>query len=93
MTLKTVTPAGDAVPAVKELQGLTISLLTGASADTKIDLAAIRDEDTIITCLNNNAGTITDVTNTMSINSLKATGTLTLDTVVEDETATVQGVV
>lgn len=26
MTLKTVTPAGDAVPAVKELQGLTISL-------------------------------------------------------------------
>lgn len=93
MTLKTVTPAGDAVPAVKELQGLTISLLAGAAADTKIDLAAIRDEDTILTCLNNNAGTITDVTNTMSINSLKATGTLTLDTVVEDETATVQGVV
>ncbi len=93
MTVTTVYTAGDTVPAVNELQGLNVSLFTGGNADTKFDVAAIRSEDTIIACLNNNAGTITDVASTMSINALNALGTLTLDTVVEDETATVQGVV
>lgn len=92
MTVTTVFPAGDAIPAVKELQGLNISLLAGAGADTKINLAAIRTEDTILTALNNNAGTITDVTGTMSIASVKASGTLTLSSTVATENATVQGV-
>ena len=93
MSQESVFTAGDVVPAVQELQGFNVEVITGGDADTKFDLAAIRSEDTIVGALNNNAGTITDILSTMSINALNATGTLTLDTVVEDETATVQGVV
>jgi len=83
--------AGGVYAALKELQGLTVSLLAGALADTKIDLAAIRQEDTILSALNNDAGTITDVTGTMSIVSVKASGTVTLDTAVAGNTVTVNG--
>jgi len=91
--LKQFNIAGDPLPALKELQGLNIELLVGTTADTNIEVSAIRDTDTILKALNNDAGTITDITSTMSITDLRANGTLTLDTVVEDETATVQGVV
>lgn len=77
--------------AVKELQGFTISLLAGAAADTKIALAAIRPEDTILAALNNNAGTITDITGTMSIDSLKASGTVTVGAAVANDTVTIAG--
>lgn len=83
---------GTVAAAIKELQGLNVTLLAGALADTKIDVAAIRSEDTILTCLNNAAGTITDVTDTMSINTLFATGTLTLSTAIAGSTAEVNGV-
>lgn len=78
--------------ALRELQGLNISLLTGAAANTKINLAAIRPEDTIIGAINNNAGTLTDVLANMSISDVKATGTLTLAGVVADDTVVVAGV-
>lgn len=74
-----------------ELQGLAIALLTGAGANTKIALAAIRPEDTILSAINNNAGTLTDITNTMSIVDPRATGTLTLSGVAADQTVTVAG--
>ncbi|MCK5307021.1 MAG: hypothetical protein KAJ73_00280 [Zetaproteobacteria bacterium] len=78
---------------IKELQGLNIELLAGAAADTKIDVAAIRDEDTVLKALNNAAGTITDITGTISIEDLVASGTLTGTTVVATDNVTVNGMV
>jgi len=76
---------------IKELQGLNVELLAGAAADTKIDVAAIRSEDTVLKALNNNAGTITDITSTISINALAASGTLQCGTVTAGETVQVNG--
>lgn len=76
---------------IGELQGLKVALLAGVGADTKIDLAAIREEDTIISALNNAAGTITDISGTISIETLLASGTLTATTVVADDTVAVNG--
>ncbi len=79
-------------PAIlKELQGWTQSLLTGAAANTTIALSAIRAEDTVLSALNNNAGTITDITANISINSLKATGTVTCSSVDAADTVTIDG--
>lgn len=99
MTLETVTSTGggaalqngDLKAAVKELQGLNVSLITGGSADTKFNIAAIRQEDSIVSAINNNAGTLTDVTNTMSIVDCRASGTVTCASVVADDTVTVDG--
>jgi hypothetical protein len=82
---------GTAHAMLTELQGLTQSLLAGVGANTKIDLAAIRLEDTIIGALNNNAGTITDVLSTLSIVDVRASGTLTFVSAVAGNTATVNG--
>lgn len=82
---------GSAAAMIKELQGFNVELLAGAGADTKIDVAAIRSEDTIIKALNNNAGAITDITGTLSIETLIASGTLTGTTVVADDTVVVNG--
>ena len=82
-----------AVAILKELQGLNVSLLAGALADTKIDLAAIRSEDTIIAALNNNAGTITDIASTLSIVDVRASGTVTVGASTAGHTCTVAGLV
>lgn len=84
------------VAAVKELQGLKIAVLAGAAADTKINVAAIRAEDTILSMLQFTVGggnltAIVDRTGTASITDLRASGTLTLGTVVAGNTATVRG--
>ena len=81
----------EGLAALTELQGLTISLLAGAGAGVKLPLAAIRSEDTIVAALNNNAGTITDVTSTTSISDVRASGTITLSGTVAGETVTVNG--
>lgn len=80
-----------AVAMLAELQGLNISLLTGAGANTKIDLAAIRSEDTIVGAINNNAGTLTDIKAAASIVDVRATGTVTVGTVAAGDTVTVAG--
>lgn len=82
---------GSIYAALKELQGLNVSLLPGASGGVKNNLAAIRSDDTIVAALNNSAGTITDVTGTTTISSTKATGTVTLTSVATDATVTVAG--
>lgn len=82
---------GGAYAALRELQGLTVSLLAGTTADTKINLAAIRQEDTVLAALNNNAGTITDITGTISVVDTHASGTITLATAVAGNTVTVNG--
>lgn len=80
---------GSANAIIKELQGLNVSLLTGASGGSKINLAAIRPEDTILTVLNNNAGTISDVS---FVQGVKASGTLTFASAVANDTFVVNGV-
>jgi len=76
---------------INQLQGLNIDLLAGANANTKINLAAIRSNATVLKALNNNAGTLTDVTDTISIVSTTATGTLTLTSVVAGNSCVVSG--
>ena len=85
------TGAGSAARQIGELQNLRIALLTGAAANTKIALAAIRNTDTVLSALNNNAGTITDVTSTISIDNLTASGTVTVGTMVANDTVTIAG--
>jgi hypothetical protein len=82
---------GSAAKAITELQQLRVSILAGAGANTKINLANIRTQDTILSALNNNAGTITDVTGTISIEDLRASGTVTVGTAVASDTVTVAG--
>lgn len=85
-------PGPGSLPAVlKELQGLNVSILAGVGAGVANTLAAIRQEDTIIAALNNNAGTITNVLGTTSIVDCRASGTITLATVATDATVTVAG--
>lgn len=82
---------GSVAAMVKELQGFSVSLLAGAAANTTIPLAAIRKEDTVISALNNSAGTITDITANISINSVNASGTVTAGTVVAGDSVTIAG--
>jgi phage tail sheath gpL-like len=83
---------GSAAAAIKELQGLSIELLAGAAANTKIAVAAIRPEDTILKAINNNAGTLTDITANVSIDDPRAVGTITLSGAAAGQTVTVAGV-
>lgn len=83
------TAPGSVFAAFKEMQGLKISLLAGAGAGVKNNLAAIRPEDTIVAALNNNAGTITDVS---FVSGVKASGTLTFASAVNTDTFVVNGV-
>ncbi len=69
--------AGSAARAIKELQGLQVSLVTGGAANSKLALAAITPRDTLIAVHNNNAGTLTDVTANTTIADNRATGTVT----------------
>lgn len=80
-----------AVAALTELQGLTISLLAGADAGVKINVAALRPEDTLVAAINNNAGVLTDVLSTTSIVDVRASGTVTLTGAAAGQTATVAG--
>jgi len=82
---------GSAARMLRELQGLRVSIVAGGSANTKLALSTIRDTDTIISALNNNAGTITDVTGTISIDALRAVGTVTVATAAANDTVTVAG--
>lgn len=86
------TGPGSLYAILAELQGLNINLVTGGSASTKFNLAAIRQEDTIVAAFNNNAGTLTDIKANITIADTRASGTLTLSGIVADDTAVVNGV-
>lgn len=79
--------------ALKELQGLTVSVLAGAAADTKINLNAIRLEDTLVSVLESAAGVFTERSANTTIADLRASGTLTVVTAAAGNTATVNDVV
>jgi hypothetical protein len=76
---------------LKEIQGLTVSVLTGAAANTAIPLAAIRKEDTILSAINFASGVPSDVTGTATISETRATGTLTVTSVVDGNSCVVNG--
>jgi hypothetical protein len=79
--------------AIRELQGLNVSLVTGASAGTKMDIAAMRADDTIISVICSAAGVLVSDTGNTTISSTTASGTVTMtDLPVADETVTVNGV-
>lgn len=108
MALLTTTPAGQLFAAVRQLQGLTVSLVTGGLANTALTLAGIKPGDHIFSALNLSAGTVaqdsetkvvtytapalTDITDTITITDLRARGTLTLANIANTNAATVQGV-
>jgi hypothetical protein len=86
------TGEGSAQAMLRELQSLRVSVVAGGGANSKRDFADIRNSDTIVSALNNNSGAITDITSTMSIDDLRARGTVTLTTVNAGDTVTVNGV-
>ena len=76
-----------------EAQGIKIAVVAGA-ASGKVNIAAIRQEDTILSALYlAGAGTavtdVSDVASTTTISSVLAAGTLTLAAVVQNDTAVV----
>jgi hypothetical protein len=78
--------------AVKELQGFQLSIGAGAAAGTKVAVAAIRAEDTILSVIRSVAGVLTDVTSHYTIADIRASGTLTAASVAEGDTCVVDGV-
>ena len=76
---------------LKELQGLNVSLLAGAAANTTIALAAIRKEDTIIAALNNSTGTLTNILPNVTINDVRASGTVAVGTAAAGDAVVVAG--
>ena len=82
---------GSLLAILREIRGLGFTLVAGAAANTKINVAAIRQEDTILFGMNNNAGTLTDITANLSIVDLHASGTVTVGTRAAGDTVTVNG--
>lgn len=80
--------------AVKELQGLKVTIIpTGAAAGTKMNVAAIRAEDTILSAIRTitATGVKSDDTANVTIEVLKATGTIALSTAVATNAVVVNG--
>ena len=68
---------GTAAAKLLALEGLQVKLVAGAAANTALPLA-IDSDDQLISVLNNNAGTLTDVTAQTTIVDTRASGTVTL---------------
>jgi hypothetical protein len=82
----------DQLPGVlQELQGLTFSVLAASDADTKIDLAAIRQEDTVVSAIHIVTGDFVDETANITISDTHASGTIALSTAVAGNTVTLNG--
>lgn len=71
------TGPGTAADTLRSLTNLRISLAAGAAANTKLAIAAMRPGDSLLSVLNNNAGTLTDVSALATIADLRAKGTVT----------------
>lgn len=78
--------------AIKELQDERFSIEAGVGIGVKIDVADIRIWDTIKRVLNNTAGVFTDITSSISIVDVAATGTVTVSGPSVDDTVTIDGV-
>lgn len=74
-----------------ELQGFSVAVVAGAAAGTKMNIAALRAEDTLASVLAFNAGVPSEDVANCSIASTKAYGTITCATVVADDEVVVNG--
>ena len=84
----------DQIPAaLKELQGFNVSVVAGAAAASKMNVAALRSEDTLASVLAFNAGVPAEDKANCTISATKAYGTVTVAAVNDADTATVNGVV
>lgn len=95
MALTVIPPKGSSYDAqdaaVRELQGLRVAVLAGAASSTKINVAAIRLEDTVLSCVEYEAGVPVDRTSVTTIAPTKATGTVTCSAVDAADTLTLNG--
>jgi hypothetical protein len=66
----------DVRDALRELQGFNVSVVTGATIGTKMNLAALRPEDTVIAALQTD--TFADDTANLTVLDTHASGTLTV---------------
>ncbi len=82
---------GSAAEALKALFGLKVSLIAGAAAGTKLNLADIRPGDVILAAHNNNSGALTDIASTLAIVNPNAKGTVTLGTLAAGDSVTIAG--
>lgn len=76
---------------VRELAGYTISYVAGANAGTQMNVAAMRQEDTLLAVIvgTDAGGAWVDDKANCTIQGTKASGTLTVATVINGSTATV----
>lgn len=81
----------DTQQAIRELQGLRMSVVAGTTAGTKMNIAAMRPEDTIVSVCDN-PPTIADDAANCTPSSNRATGTLTVAAATEADTCVVNGV-
>lgn len=81
--------------AVREQLGMRQAVVAGAAANTKMDIAAMRPEDTILSAIvfNNSAAAapVDDAAN-ITIEDTRASGTLTAASVAADDSCVVNGV-
>lgn len=84
---------GALAAAIKELQGLKVAVVAGATAGTKINIAAMRTEDTIVSAVvsTDAGGALADDVANLTIQATKASGTLTVATVIDGSACTVNG--
>ena len=78
-----------------ELQGLSIAVVAGAAAGTSMSVAAIRTEDTLVAAVvTTDAGgpLVNDIAN-ITLNDVRANGTVTVLAVADADTVTVNNVV
>lgn len=86
---------GTLLAILRELQGRTVSVVTGAAAGTKMNVAALRTEDTLhaaIVHTDASAAAIVDDVANLTIQETRATGTLTVASVVNGNSCVVNGV-
>lgn len=79
--------------ALTEIQGITCTQVAGAAAGTKMNIAKLRTEDTVLSVLvgTDAGGAWADDVANVTIQATKATGTLTVAAVANNDTATANG--
>lgn len=77
----------------KELQGLRCRIVSGAVAGTRMDVPGMDDDDTFVAVISRDAnGQPTDRTAGVTMNSRRASGTITVGTAAAGDTVVVQGI-
>lgn len=87
--------AGDTVQAVRELQGLRVDMAMGGPPGTVMTLPGLKEKSKVLAALSfDGSGAFSaDIGQSLTFHPGKASGTLTLNSVVEDETATVHDII